>query len=345
MENNINEGIKSLKSSAINRPLFFVILKLIFFSLFSVNSSYASANNHLKVKVIAITQIVQHPSLDQAKKAILDELENNGFEIGKNIKLIEQNAQGNVANAVLIAKNFVNLAPDAIVAISTISAQNLLAASKGSNIPIIFSSVTDPQSAGLVRDIDQPVEKITGSMDFPLIDEEIELIQALTPNVKTIGLLYNSGEANSVRTIELFKKAATTKWKLVEVTVASSAESISGLSSLIGKVDAVYIPSDNTVFSAIPKLVQISRKNKLPIYSSDPDSVIKGFTACVGYTQYSVGQAAGKLLVRTLRGERSLKITKPENPEIFVNEVSANKLGLNVPANINGRRLQTVKEK
>ena len=209
----------------------------------------------------------------------------------------------------------------------------------------LYFSVTDPQGSGLVRDLNQPLEKITGSMDFPLVDEEIQLIQALTPNIKTIGLLYNSGEANSIKAIELFKKAAMNKWNIVEVTVSNSAESISGLSSLISKVDAVYIPSDNTVFSAIPKLVQISRKNKLPLYSNDPDSVIRGFTACVGYTQYSVGQVAGKLLVETLRGKHSLKIEKPENHEIFINAISANKLGLNIPANINGHTPKITKEK
>ena len=345
MENNIKEEVKNLKSDRVSSRFLLIFLKLIFFSTLALNFPLAIALEHNKVKVIAMTQIVQHPSLDRARKGILDELKNNGYELGKNLKLIEQNAQGNIANAVLIAKNFISLKPDAIVAISTISSQTVLAASKESDIPIVFSSVTDPQAAGLVQDINQASEKITGSMDFPPVDDEIKLIEALTPNVKTIGLLYNSGEANSVKAIELFKKAAGLKWNIVEVTAASSAESITGLNSMIGKVDAVYVPSDNTVFSTLPKLVLISRKNKLPIYSNDPDSVLKGFTACAGYTQYSVGRVAGKLLVKILGGERSLKIEKPENSKIFVNEISTKKLGLDIPKNINGLELKIVKEK
>ena len=137
MENNIKEELKNLELVA-PRTLT-SILSLVLFVFFAFNFSYASAERK-KVKVIAMTQIVQHPSLDSARKAILYELKINGFELGKNIKLIEQNAQGNITNAVLIAKNFASLAPDVIVAISTISAQTVLAASKDNDIPIIFLS-------------------------------------------------------------------------------------------------------------------------------------------------------------------------------------------------------------
>ena len=345
MENNIEEEINNLKSNKINSRFLLVFLKLLLLFKLALNFPLAIALERNKVKVIAMTQIVQHPSLDRARKGILDELKTNGYELGKNLKLIEQNAQGNVANAVLIAKNFVSLKPDVIVAISTISSQTVFAAARESDIPIVFSSVTDPESAGLVRDIEQASEKITGSMDFSSVDDEIKLIEALTPNIKTIGLLYNSGEANSVKAIELFKKAVDNKWNIVEATAANSAESINGLNSLVGKVDVVYIPSDNTMFSALPKLVQISQKNKLPIYSNDPDSVLKGFTACVRYTQYSVGRVAGKLLVKTLRGEHPLKIEKPQELKIFINEISAKKLGISIPADINGLELKIIKEK
>ena len=153
MENNVKGENGNLKSLIVISRTSLIVLKLIIFTFLSLNFSCVSAHLHAKIKVIAMTQLVQHPSLDQARAGILDELKINGFEIGKNIKLIEQNAQGSVANAVSIAKNFASLDLSAVVAISTTSAQTVLAAFRDNDTPIIFSSVTDPKSAGLVQDI------------------------------------------------------------------------------------------------------------------------------------------------------------------------------------------------
>jgi putative ABC transport system substrate-binding protein len=343
MEPIANNKITGLKSKQKLQVAFSPISKLIFSIIFLIltfsNEAYAQ-----DLKVIAITQIVEHQSLEQAKRGILDELKDNGYEDNKTLKIIYQNAQGSITNAALIAKNFVSIKPDAIVAISTPSAQSVFNAAKNSNIPMIFSSLTDPVAAGLIKDLTEPNPKITGSMDFPSIVKELELIEILLPSIKKIGLLYSSAEANSVKTIELIKTAINNKWQIIDVSVSNANESINGFSSLIGKVDAVYIPSDNTIFSAIPKLVQISRSMKLPIFSSDPDSVIQGFTACAGYTQYEVGRAAGKLLVKILNGEKTLHVIKPEKLEILINEISAKRIGIKVPLTIDNINVKIIKE-
>ena len=327
----------SLKQKLLATNLLQVLLSFLFISTLSVNSVAAETQ-----KIVAITQIVEHPSLEEAKRGIIDVLSEHGYIVGQNLKIIDQCAQGSIANAMLIAKKFISIKPDVIVPISTPSAQSIISSAKESNIPIVFSSVTDPVAAGLVSDLRTVNSNITGAIDSPLIDEEIQLIQTLLPNIKTIGFIYNSGEANSVRTIVLFKQAIAGKIKYINSTITNSNQVAQAVEALIGKVDAIYIPSDNTVFSAMAKLVQISRKYKLPVFSSDPDSVKQGVLACAGYTQYEVGRTAGTLVLKVLNGERDIVIEKPSKAEIFINKKSANVMNIDVPEEIIGFKTKIV---
>lgn len=186
---------------------------------------------------------------------------------------------------------------------------------------------------------------ISGAMDYPLIEEEINLILSIVPSAKKIGFLYNTGEANSVKTIELLKKAIKGQLEYVESHMTNSNQISQSVAALIGRVDAIYIPSDNTVFAAMPKLVQLSRQHKIPLFSSDPDSVKQGVLACIGYTQYEVGRTAGKIVARILAGEKMIKIEKPETAQIFINEVTANSVGIIIPTELFGLKTNIVGEK
>lgn len=312
-------------SSAIIAKLSLQFVFILFSLLFYTNNILAN-----DTKTIAITQIVEHPSLSQAKQGIIDELQGHGYMEGKNLTIIDKNAQGAIANAMLIAKQFVQLKPDAIVPISTPSAQSVIKAAAGTDIPVVFSSVTDPVAAGLFLDMEKSKKNITGAIDYPLIKEEIGLIKHYIPNIKTIGFLYSTGEANSIKTISLMKKEIEGKIDYIDSQIASSHQVGQAIGSLVGKVDAIYIPSDNVIFSAMPKLVQMSRKHKIPVFSSDPDSVKSGVLACIGYTQYEVGRTAGRLLARVLNGERDLKVEKPAKSQIFINAKTAETIGLNI---------------
>lgn len=291
---------------------------------------------------IAITEIVEHPSLAQAKQGILDELKANGYEINKNLIIVDENAQGNISNASMIAKKFVSMHPNAIVPISTPSAQAVMNAAKTTEIPVVFSSVTDPVAAGLIKDLNQPQANMTGAIDFPPISEEIVLIKTFVPHLKKLGVLYNPGEANSVKTVKLLKEAVG-DIQIIEATAPNSNHVGQALLSLVGKIDALYIPSDNTVFSAMPQLVKLSKQHHIPVFSSDPDSVKQGVLACAGYTQYLVGRTAGKLLIKVLKGEKSLKVTTPTEWEIYVNETTATALSIAVPDKINNIKTHIVK--
>lgn len=321
-------------SNVINQCILALIISLITL----INQAIANQEVPSDKKIIAITQIVEHPSLEEAKRGIIDELKLQGYIVGKNLEIIDNNAAGHIATSVLIAKQFIAQKPDVIVPISTPSAQSVISVLKQQNlndIPIVFSSVTDPVAAGLVANLEQPQKNITGAIDFPLIIEEIELIKTLVPKVKKIGLLYSSGEANSVKTISLMKEALDeANIEYIEASVVNSASVAQGFLSMEGKVDAVYIPSDNVIFSALSKLVQLSRTHKLPLFSSDPDSVKVGVTACIGYSQYMVGQKAGELIAKTLKADRYLPISKPTKAEIVVNKTSAKIINIEIKDNI-----------
>ena len=329
----------NLKQKLFSSNLLKKFLSSCFITLALLINSVVAADNQ---KVVAITQIVEHPSLEEAKRGVLDVLSEHGYIVDQNLKIIDQCAQNSIPNAILIAKKFISINPDVIIPISTPSAQSVINSVRDTNIPVVFSSVTDPVAAGLVQYLEQPIENITGAIDSPLIYEEIKLIQELLPNIKTIGFIYNSGEANSVKTIALFKQAIAGKMKYTDSTIVSSNQLTQAIESLVGKVDAIYVPSDNTVFSAMAKLVQLSNKYKLPVFSSDPHSVKQGILACVGYTQYEVGRTAGTLVLRILEGERYIAIEKPSKAKIFINKKSADIMNINILKEIAGFKIEIV---
>lgn len=312
------------------------LLCLIVICITQINSVFANP-----IKTIAITQIVEHESLVQAKQGVIDALKEEKFELGKNIKIIYRNAQGSVANSVAIAKEFHAKNPDVVVPISTASLQTTYNELKNSNIPIVFSSVTDPVAAGVVSSLNEPKINITGAVDSPPLEKEVQLIKQILPKIRTIGLIYNSGEANSVKTITALKEVLEkNNIRSIESSITTSSQIAQGFQRLIGKVDAVYIPSDNTVFAAMPKLVKLSIDHTLPVFSSDPDSVKQGILGCVGYNQYEVGKAAGKLVAEVLHGKRIIKITQPTQPEIYFNKNTAKSLKIEIPKEVLGIKIK-----
>lgn len=307
-----------------------IILVLILLSLF-ITPTYSQPLPH---KTIAITEIVAHPSLMEAKRGIVDVLKEHGYIEGTNLTILQANAQNNLATSAMIAKKWASIKPDAIVPISTPSAQTVIKATQGTSIPVVFSSVTDPIAAGLVTQLSNN-DRITGAIDQPPLSANLQLMKALVPNLKTIGFLYNPSEANSVKTLALLKETAG-DIQIIAVSVNNTNEIKMALHSLVGKANAIYLPSDNTVFSCLPTVIKLSREHKLPLFSSDPDSVKQGVLACVGYTQYDVGRTAGEQLVKALAGEKNLPILTPSRVSLFVNRTTGSILGLSLPAEQSG---------
>ena len=281
---------------------------------------------------VATTAIVEHPALDAARDGVRDELAAAGYEDGKNLRFLYESAQGNPATAAQIARKFVGEAPDVIVPISTPSAQAVVSATK--DIPIVFTAVTDPVGAKLVADPVKPGANVTGMSDLSPIGKHIELIQQVTPDATSVGVPYNPGEANSITLLALVKQEAEARGlAVVEAPATKSSEVLGAAQSLVGKADVIYIPTDNTIVSALEAVVKVGIDNKVPVYAGDTDSVPRGAIAALGFNYYDLGRQTGKMVVRILKGEApgDMAVEGVEITELYVNPGMAEKMGATIP--------------
>ena len=282
---------------------------------------------------VAITQIVDHPSLDQARLGAIKALADHGYIESPNFKIIYQSAQGSTTIAHQIMQKFMAENPRLIIAISTPSAQVALKTLKNTQIPLVFSSITDPYAAGLLT-IDETSSLITGCVDTPPLADIIKMIQDFLPNIKKIGVIYSTSEINSTKTIEDFKNLLKKQNIQCEEAIANSSGEISmAVTSLINKVDAIFIPADNVAFSALDAIIRITQNAKMPVFTSDPDAVRKGLLACIGYDQYSVGYTAGELASEILNGKypKELPVKRPDKKSFLINELVLQNLKIIVP--------------
>jgi len=305
----------------------------------------ASPVSAAETKVVKITAIVEHPALDACRKGTLDELAAEGFTEGKNLSVEFQSAQGDIGTAGQIAKKFVGDNPDVILAIATPSAQAAVAASHGA-IPIVFSAVSDPVGAKLVSDLAKPGANVTGVTDRLPLEKHLALIKEISPKLKTLGALYNPGEANSVSEINRLKTIAAAQGITVLEGPAPDSNSVQGAArSLVGKVDAFYIPTDNTVVSALESVVKVGIDAKLPVYAGDTASVPRGAIAAVGFDYYDVGRQTGKIIGRILKGEKpaTIAVEGVDKTDLSVNPASAAKMGVTLPEAVIKRAKDVVK--
>jgi len=280
-------------------------------------------------KAVMVTAIVEHPALDAIRDGVKDELKAEGFDAGKNLKWEYQSAQGNTGTAAQIARKFVGDNPDVIVAIATPSAQAVVSATK--TIPVVYSAVTDPVAAQLVKDWKASGSNVTGISDLLELSKQIDLIKRVAPNAKRVGMVYNPGEANSTVVVQAMKELLSKSgMKLVEAAAPRSVDVGSAAKSLIGKVDVIYTNTDNNVVSAYEALVKVGNDAKIPLIASDTDSVKRGAIAALGVNYYDLGRQTGKVVVRILKGEKpgDIASTTSNKLELFVNTTAAKKQGV-----------------
>lgn len=282
-------------------------------------------------KHVAITQIVEHPALDAVRNGVKDALEQAGWKEGENLVWEYQSAQGNPTTAAQIAKKFAGSNPDVIVAIATPSAQAMVASARNSNI--IFTAVTDPVGAKLVEAWDKPSARVTGISDLTPIKKHMALVKQIVPNAERLGVIYNPGEANSVSLIELVKQYAPGEGMTVsEAASPKSADVQTAMRSLVGKVDAVYLPTDNTVISALEGVLKVAEQAKIPVIAADTDSVKRGAIAALGFNYYDVGVQTGEMTVAVLNGTKpsELPVQGVEKTELYLNPGAAEKVGISL---------------
>jgi putative ABC transport system substrate-binding protein len=295
-----------------------------------------------KTYKIGITQIVSHPALDATVQGFIDALAEAGYVEGKNVTFDKQNAEGDMANATTIAQKFTGDKDDLILSVATPTSQAAVKATP--TIPIVFAAVTDPVAAGLVKSAEAPDANVTGVSDMLPVQPHLDLIKAVVPDVQTIGLLYNSGETNSVSLVEKEKAAAEAMGlKVVEATAASSSEVLAAAQSLIGRVDAISVLTDNTVVSALESVVKVCQENKIPLIAGDIDSVKRGAVAAYAFDYYDHGVQAGKMAAKVLAGTAigQIPVEFAENLQLAINAGAATAMGVTIPEDLKSKAKTT----
>ena len=292
---------------------------------------------------VAVTAIVEHPALDAARDGVKEALEAAGYKEGENLKFLYESAQGNPATAAQIARQFAGEDPSVIVPISTPSAQAVVSATK--DIPVVFTAVSDPLGAQLIKDMDKPGGNVTGLSDRSPVGEHMALIKEILPEVQTIGYLYNSGEANSVSLLAVLKEEAEKAGlTVVESAATKSAEVQGAARALVGRADAIYIPTDNTIISALEGAVAVAEEAKLPLFTADTDSVTRGAIAALGFNYKDVGRQTGEVVVRILKGENpgDIAVKVAAGTDLVVNKGAAGRMGVTLPEAVLGRATRVI---
>ena len=285
---------------------------------------------------IGVIQLVEHAALDAVYEGFVDGLKEAGLEEGKNITIDYQNAQGDQSNCQTIATKLVNDRNDLILAIATPAAQAVANTTK--EIPILVTAVTDPADSKLVASNEVPGGNVSGTSDLTPVKEQIGLIPQILPNAKTVGLFYCSNEANSKFQIELAKKEAEALGlKTVKATVSSSNEIQQVVQSLVGKVDAIYIPTDNMLAAGMATVAQVTIPAGIPVIVGEEGMITNGGTATYGLNYYDLGKLTATQAVAILKEGKNpaeMPIEYLSEYNLVINQEVVEQMGLTLPKNL-----------
>lgn len=304
----------------------FITISLIIAASFTVLSANATPEKSDENLQIGISKLISHPALDAIEEGIKDYLNENGVVAAYET----QTANGEISTASSIAQLFKTKGKDLVVGIATPTAQAL--ANVFTDIPVVFATVTDPEAAGLMG-----IENVAGTSDMVPVKEQLNLIERIT-EAKSIGMVYTSAESNGITLMETMRKACEEKGiELVTASVSNSAEVMMAAQSIIDRVDAMYVSTDNTVISAIASLSEVCSSNNVPLFSSDTTSSF-GTEVLVagGFDYYQSGRLTGEIIKRVLDGEKPEDIGTVylDKLEIYINLDVAEKLGISIPDDI-----------
>ena len=307
------------------------VLALLVVGVLFVSQKQDSSTSEDKVVKIGILQFVTHDALDEIERGIEDGLADAGYE-GSNVELTVLNAEADQSKIQTMSKKLVDDGNDVVIGIATPAAQGL--ASATSDIPVIMGAISDPVGAKLVKNLDKPEGNVTGLSNHVPHAQTVELIQTITPDAKTIGVLYASSEDNSVSQVKEFTQyAEEAGLTVVEYAVPSTNEITTTMSVMTCKVDAIFVPQDNTIASAFPTVVTAANAAKIPVYSSVDTMVKQGSIASVAQSQYDLGLETAKIAVKILAGKKvsevPVKVVDTGVPT--VNLKAAKELGITIP--------------
>lgn len=287
-----------------------------------------------KTYTIAISQLVEHPSLDATKDGFIAALKDAGIEEGKNLKIDMNNAQVDVANSKTISQKIASGNADLALGIATMTAQNL--AEDVKDIPVLFAAVTDPIDAGIVSKLEAPGGNVTGASDTnpDAVKQTMDFIAAEFTEVKKVGLVINEGEPNAVVMAKYAEEALKAHGiELVKAPIVNTSEVQQAAESLVGRVDAIYITLDNNVVSGVDSIIEVANKNDIPFFSADRDSVEKGAFLAVGFKYFDHGYEVGQMAVEILKNGKNpgeMDVTVPQKLDFIINMKAAAEQGITV---------------
>jgi len=285
---------------------------------------------------IGIIQYNEHIALDTAREGFVAALQENGYKDGENIAIDYQNAQGDQSNLSTISDRFVSNNVDLVLAIATPAAQAV--AGKTTEIPILATAITDFESARLVESDEAPGCNVSGTTDMNPIKEQIDLLVKLVPEAKTVGALYNSSEDNSILQAKLAKEAIEALgMNYVEATVSTSNDVQQAVQSLVDECDAIYIPTDNVVASAMPLVHGVTAESKTPVICGESGMVNSGGLATLGINYYDLGYQTGLMAVKILKGEAepaTMSIESATGFDFAINGTVAEEIGVEIPVDL-----------
>ncbi|MFF0825352.1 ABC transporter substrate-binding protein [Brevibacillus sp. NPDC003359] len=297
------------------------------------NTTAPAPSTETKQLTIGIAQFVEHPALDAAREGFISQLAKNGYEKDKQVKIDVQSAQASMDTAIQIAQKFEADKVDLVLAIATPTAQ--AAAQTSKTIPILFTAVTDPVEAGLVAAMDKPGANVTGTSDMNPVEEQLKLIKEMKADAKSVGIIYSSGEVNSKVQVDAAKAVAgKLGLEIKEAAITSATEVKQAAESMVGKVDAFYVPTDNMVVSSIAAVIGVAEAQKIPVIAGEENSVKSGAIATYGIDYTKLGEQTADMAAKILKGEAKpadMAVEVQADMKLVLNKKAAEKMGVTIP--------------
>lgn len=317
-------------------------------ALVGCGSSKKTGASGETVYTVGISQFAEHGSLDNCREGFIEGLAAEGLVEGENLVIEEKNATADMGTATQIAQSFVSDKVDLICAIATPAAQAAYNAAMDTEIPVVYTAITNPVAAELATDDKMPVGNVTGTSDILPVEAQMKMIREILPDAKTIGILYTTSEANSVYTIQQYEAfAAQYGFNIEKKGINTSADISLAAEDLLGKVDCLTNLTDNTVVSSLATILDMANEKNIPVFGSEIEQVKMGCLAAEGIEYVNLGKETGVMAAKILKGEATASEMPFESLTencLYVNEAAAEKLGITVPDTMTERAVETFTE-
>ena len=301
------------------------------------SASDGAKSSDTKEYVIGISQFAEHGSLDNCREGFLEGLKDEGIAEGKNLDVLYDNAQADTGTASTISDNYVSKKVDLICAIATPSAMSAYNSAMNTDIPVVYTAISDPVAAQLADKDGNSTGNITGTSDALPVKEQLEMIRKVMPDAKKIGIIYTTSETNSVSTIETYKKYAKDyDFEIVETGINTVGDVDMAAADMVTKVDCITNLTDNTVVSALQTVLDHANEAKIPVFGSEVEQVKAGCVAAAGIDYVELGKQTGKMAAKILKGEAKASEMKFElisEPSYYANTAAAKNIGLDLSDN------------